>query len=270
MRLCLLKNVLSFDQIILMRTRASHFLLALAVIFPSVAFAQTLGLMDGSSSDAIAPRGGSGWAEWNDRRELVAFLIDALVTLVLAALIAHHPIRRQDPPTLQSVTLPRLFYLYALIGMAVGFLVLNHGAVIGFVVFGIGALLRFRSNMDDPLDTVEIILVTVLGLCVGMDLPVMAVLIGAVAWVVILVVSRNAHFLLTLRAEDNGQVDTALAVAEEKARQNGWRILRSSRSHAKPAAEMLVSMPRGLAMADAENAFAPELDGAGVNWKIES
>lgn len=253
-----------------MRRQASLCLLAVFLTLPSSVLAQSLGLLDGSSGENVMTSGGSGWAEWNDRRELVAFLIDAVVTLILAALIAHHPIRRRDPPTLQSVALPRLFYLYALIGMAVGFLVVNHGAVIGFVVFGIGALLRFRSNMDDPLDTVEMILVTVLGLCVGMDLPVMAVLIGAVAWVVILMVGRNTHFLLTLRADEGGQVDKALTLAEEKARQNAWRVLRSSRSHAKPAAEMLVSMPRSVGVTDAENAFAPDLDGTGVNWKIES
>ena len=253
-----------------MRMQATLNILAVSLILPTAVFAQSLGLGGGASGESIATHGGNGWAEWNDRQELVAFLIDAVVTLILAALIAHHPIRRRDLPTLQSVALPRLFYLYALIGMAVGFLVVNHGAVIGFVVFGIGALLRFRSNMDDPLDTVEMILVTVLGLCVGMDLPVMAVLIGAVAWIVILMVGRNTHFLLTLRAEDNGQVDRALTLAEAKAKQNAWRILRSTRSHAKPAAEMLVSMPRSVGITEAENTFAIDLDGTGVNWKIES
>lgn len=212
----------------------------------------------------------SGWSEWRNVPELVAFAIDAAVTLILAAAIANHPVRRRDPPTLQSVTLPRLFYIYALIGMAVGFLVVNHGAVIGFVVFGIGALLRFRSNMDDPLDTVEMILVTVLGLCVGMNLPVMALLIGIVSWLVILLVGRNSHFLLTLKAEDDVQLDAALAAAEAAVRKGAWTTLRTSRSHAKPAAEILFSSPRGLGITEAENALSPALDVTGVVWKIQS
>ena len=116
---------------------------------------------------------GEGWGELYNVPELLSFVLDAITTLILAAAIAHHPVRLRAPLTLESVALPRLFYLYALVGMAVGFLVVNHGYVIGFVVFGIGSLLRFRSNMDDPVDTVEMILVTVLGLCVGMNLPVM-------------------------------------------------------------------------------------------------
>ena len=59
-----------------------------------------------------------------------------------------------------------------LIGMAIGFLVLQHGAIIGFVVFGIGGLLRFRSVLRNATDTVEVILVTLLGLCVAIGLAV--------------------------------------------------------------------------------------------------
>jgi len=211
-----------------------------------------------------------GWNAWRDIQELISFAIDASVTLLLAAAIAHHPVRRRDPPTLQSVTLPRLFYIYALIGMAVGFLVVNHGAVIGFVVFGIGALLRFRSNMDDPLDTVEMILVTVLGLCVGMNLPIMAILIGVVAWLVILLVGRKSNFLLLIKADDHAQVEAALGAAETAVKAGAWTILRTSRSHAKPAAEMLFSSPRGLGISDTENALSPTLDATGAVWKIES
>ena len=83
--------------------QASLYLMAASLIVPTTAFAQSLGLADGTSGQSVTTFGGSGWAEWNDGRELVAFLTDAVVTLVLAALIAHHPIRRRDPPTLQSV-----------------------------------------------------------------------------------------------------------------------------------------------------------------------
>lgn len=245
-------------------------LLTCALALPEQLLAQA-----GSPLDALAPKGvlnveNSGWSAWHDHAELLAFGIDALVTLLLAALIAHHPVRRRDPATLQSVTLPRLFYLYALIGMAVGFLVVNHGAVIGFVVFGIGALLRFRSNMDDPLDTVEMILVTVLGLCVGMDLPVMAILIGAVAWLVILFVGRSSYFLLTIKADDDAKVDAAIVAAEAVVEDGAWTTLRTSRSRTKPVAEMLISSPRGLGITETENALSPKLDATGASWKIES
>ncbi|MCG6882311.1 MAG: hypothetical protein LJE62_01010 [Silicimonas sp.] len=241
-----------------------------ALIFVPLPLLAQTGSVDAMMPDGVLSVENGGWSAWSDVAELAAFAVDAAVTLLLAALIAHHPVRRRDPPTLQSVILPRLFYIYALIGMAVGFLVVNHGAVIGFVVFGIGALLRFRSNMDDPLDTVEMILVTVLGLCVGMNLPIMAVLIGLVAWLVILFVGRHVHFLLTIKADDNAQVDAALTAAETVVQDGAWRTLRTSRSHSKPEAEMLIASPRGLGITETENALSPTLDATGANWKIVS
>lgn len=244
-------------------------ILSLAVLGTPLA-AQGLDPSGSMMPEGVLSVENSGWSEWRDIQELLAFAIDAAVTLLLAASIAHHPVRRRDPPTLQSVMLPRLFYIYALIGMAVGFLVVNHGAVIGFVVFGIGALLRFRSNMDDPLDTVEMILVTVLGLCVGMNLPVMAILIGMVAWLIILLVGRNSYFLLSIKAEEDGQLDAALAAAEDAVRKGAWKVLRTSRSHAKPTAEILFASPRGLGITEAENGLSPTLDATGAVWKIQS
>ena len=67
-------------------------------------------------------------------------------------------------------------HCYALIGMVVGFLVTNHGALIGFVIFGIGGLLRLRTDADTTRDMMRLILVILIGLCVGLDLPVMAVI----------------------------------------------------------------------------------------------
>ena len=212
----------------------------------------------------------SDWSEWRDIRELIAFAVDAAVTLLLATAIANHPARMRDSPTQQSVTLPRLVKIFALIGMAVGFLVVNQGAVIGFAVFRFGEMLRFRSNTDDPLDAVEMIPMTVLGLCLGMNLPVMAVLIGIVSWLVILLVGRNSRFLMTLKAVEDMQLDAVLAAVEAAVRKGAWTTLRTNRSHAKPTAEILIFSPRGLGITEAENALSPTLDATGAAGKIQS
>ena len=76
--------------------------------------AQAAGPLEGLTPEGVLAVEGSGWNVWHDKAEMLAFATDAVVTLFLAALIAHHPVRRRDPATLQSVTLPRLFYLYAM------------------------------------------------------------------------------------------------------------------------------------------------------------
>ncbi len=211
---------------------------------------------------------GSGWnlARYGD--EIWLFLIDVLVTLLLTAAIIYHPVRKRLALTLASLRLPRLFFLYALIGMTVGFLVVQHGYIIGFVVFGIGALLRFRSNLDDPEDTVEMILVTVLGLCVGLDLPIMAIMIGIVGWVVILLTSRNTPCEVSLRAEEGSGLDESLSRVSEAISGNGWRIAATHRSHRKSTAEVLFLTSGRVTEHDVENILNEALAGSNVTWKV--
>lgn len=256
----------NFSYTILMYTRIA--LTLLISTLPAHAVGQSDPL---STIGDIAPLSvdGNGWDEWRDTAELVAFFVDVAVTLALAALIAHHPVRRRSPVTLASAALPRLFYLYALVGMAIGFLVVNHGYVIGFVVFGIGALLRFRSNLDDPVDTVEMILVTALGLCVGMNLPVMAVLIGFVAWAVILFAARGAYFQITLKDEDGSNLDGAVAAVESEALKHGWTIARVHKSHVKPSAEIVLKKAGSFDEAEIEKHLALSLGSLPVAWRVE-
>ena len=250
-----------------MHARTVFTLLISLLPVPALAQVDPLSAMDQMANLFIE---GNGWDEWQDKAELFAFLVDAIVTLALAALIAHHPVRRRAPVTLASADMPRLFYLYALVGMAVGFLVVNHGYVIGFVVFGIGALLRFRSNLNDPVDTVEMILVTALGLCVGMDLPVMAILIGIIAWAVILVAARESHFQVTIRDEDGSNLDAAVAAVESEAVERGWTIARVHRSHVKPSVEIVLKKTGAIDEAEIEGRLASSLNVLPVAWRLDN
>jgi len=66
--------------------------------------------------------------------------------------------------------------MYAVIGSLIGILVVKYGMYVGFVLFGIGALIRFRTVMRSAQLTGQVILVTLIGLTCGLDLPHVAVL----------------------------------------------------------------------------------------------
>ncbi len=119
---------------------------------------------------------GKGWGQLTDLEEMGQFLLGLIEVTVMTAAIAYHPATRTDRRKLAEYQVPGTLFVYALIGMVVGFLVMNHGAIIGFVIFGIGGLLRFRTDVDKMSDTMRLILVTLVGLCVGLDLPVMALM----------------------------------------------------------------------------------------------
>jgi hypothetical protein len=246
------------------------FWMVISISIPAVASAQTV-MSDPMSNLPITndlSAGGGGWGQIKNVNELRTFAIDVVVALVLAAAIALHPVRVAARSSTLDFIMPRLFAFYALIGMVVGFLVDQHGYIIGFVVFGIGALLRFRSNLDDPIDTVEMILVTVLGLCVGLDLPVMAVLIGVVSWVLIWIAGRRLPIELRLQADSPESLEDALAQVRQIAKQENWTEAFVHRAHSKNAARLILLHHASIGEEGVEAALLTGLNLDGLTWKL--
>ncbi len=242
----------------------------LILLMAGVAWAQSL-VPDAVNNMPITNEvniGGGGWGQVYNLAELAAFAVDVLLALVLAAAISQHPVRRTARSRTIDFIMPRLFAFYALIGMAVGFLVDQHGYIIGFVIFGIGALLRFRSNLDDPIDTVEMILVTVVGLCVGLNFPVMAILIAVVSWVLIWIAGRHRPIELRLQSESSEVLETGIERVRQIARQEGWKEAFAHRSHSKNAARLILLHPSAVAEEGVEAALLKELDDMDLTWRL--
>ena len=212
--------------------------------------------------------GGGGWQQIYNVAELIVFATDVLLALVLAAVIALHPVRLAARSKTIDFIMPRLFSFYALIGMAVGFLVDQHGYIIGFVIFGMGALLRFRSNLDDPIDTVEMILVTVVGLCVGLNFPIMAILITVVSWVLIWVAGRHRPIELRLQSDNPENLEAGLDQVRQIARREGWKEAFAHRSHSKNAARLVFLHPSAIGEEGVEAALLESLNGDELTWRL--
>ena len=115
--------------------------------------------------------------------------------------------------------------------------------IIGFVIFGIGALLRFRSTLDNSTDTVEVILVTVLGLAVGLGLPVMAIMLGMVAWLLIWVSGRHRVCEISLRSSKNDKSTKGVDAVETLIRERDWALVNLHRVPAKNACSIVIKIP---------------------------
>jgi hypothetical protein len=211
------------------------------------------------------------------RPELLAlFLFDCAVVLGIAAAIVYHPVRVRARRGVRDLELPRLFLLYGLIGMAIGFLVLQNGAIIGFVVFGIGGLLRFRSVMENSTDTVEVILVTLLGLCVGLNLQNMAIVIALACWVVIWFFGRKRTYQLNLKHTGGEGLERVIARFEAFMASAGWeqdhqkRISEHSSTTAATAAATVIFSASGKEeTAAVEKKISELLAGEDVEWKLK-
>ncbi len=246
----------------------------LAIITSTPVFAQA-GLVP-NGTDLLSPNYGalpdfgSGLHELESLGLLGLFALETLLTLALAASIAFHPVRRRAHRDITDLVLPRLFLLYSLIGMAIGFLVVQHGYYIGFVIFGIGGLLRFRSYIDGSSNTVEAILVTLLGLCIGLNLPIMALLITIGAWIVIYATGRTDGYEIKLTCTTSVVLADQLDLLASHIDGLGWHLVSIKRPFEKPSATVVFQAQSTEGLLAVERELAKILDADLVRWKLRT
>ena len=207
---------------------------------------------------------------------LAVFVLDCIIVLAVSSAIVFHPVRIRARRNVRDLELPRLFLLYGLIGMAIGFLVLQYGAVIGFVVFGIGGLLRFRSVLRNSTNTVEVILVTLLGLCVGLNLQHIAILIGVSAWLVIWFFGRKRKYQLSVKHTNLEGLTAMLADLQQLMGRMDWELNQqklfgehSNSTSAQAAATVIFSTPGTEEISEVEKELSSCLHAEDVEWRLK-
>ncbi len=187
--------------------------------------------MLGPPIDTLTPDGlaaldeaGVGWAAFADLRLLAQMLVVLLIAVALAAVIAYHPTTRAKASTLEQLEQPKTFMMYAMVGALIAIIVKVQPSM-ALVVFGIGGLMRFRTNVGEAKDTGRVILVTVIGLCCGLELYVVAVLATVLAWLLILALERRRIGRVLVQGLAREQIDAAAEAHAEALRGLGCTIL---------------------------------------------
>jgi len=145
------------------------------------------------------PRG-EGFSGFTDFDFLLKTFFNLTLAAVLGAVIGFHPRSIQTADTLKEVEAPKVDILYATIGALIGIMVVKYGLVIGFVLFGIGGLIRFRTVMRSANLTGQVILVTLVGLSCGLDLPHVAVMATGFGWVLMYLLEWKITYRIDIRA----------------------------------------------------------------------
>ena len=198
---------------------------------------------------------GEGWAGFTDVRFLVSAFLTLSLAAFLGAVVSYHPRRMRTADTLEEIEAPKVSIMYAVIGALIGIMVVKYGTLVGFVLFGIGGLIRFRTVMRSAQLTGQVILVTLIGLSCGMDLPHVAVLATAFAYLLMFFLEARITYQLDIRGLPEHQFGLAVGayrtvledhgchVLGEQKRPHSGRvrfIFRSSRDDRKAQIEKLV------------------------------
>lgn len=213
-----------------------------------------------------------GWEGFLDGPEMLQGFLALLLAVFLGAVIAFHPTTVRTVDTRAEAELPKVAIMYALVGAVVGEIVLAYGMVIGFVIFGLGGLMRFRSETATTRDTGRLIMVTLIGLIAGLNLPHFAVLATAFSWVLIYAFDGHPVCELEVHEIPKGRVKEASAAYRAVLKDLKCTIISENKSFSKGRIEYVFRAPRDKKHEELHNALCArvpiEVRGE-IDWEIE-
>jgi len=215
---------------------------------------------------------GEGWQGFAD----VGFLVNALLTLLLAAIlgavIAYHPKHGQTADTLREIEAPKVYIVYSVIGAMIGIMVVKYGLVVGFVLFGIGGLIRFRTALRSPSMTGRVIFVTLIGLSCGLDLPHVAVMATAFGFALVYILDASVAYRIDIRALPSERVAEAAAAYRALLEQEDCRIKSEKKIPGKKRVTFIFQSSRDATHHRLEDVLDTQIDESlkgSVNWEID-
>jgi hypothetical protein len=225
--------------------------------------------------DLLSPeplQAAEGWAGFRDFPLLGNMVLMLLLAALLGFLIGHHPRHVQAADTLEEVEAQKVHVLYAVIGAVIGILVVKFGLVVGFVVFGIGGLIRFRTILRSASVTGNVIFSTLVGLSCGLDLPHVAVLATAFAFVMTYFLESRAAYRIEIKSLPTGKVAAAAAAYRSVLEQQGCEILREKKNPSKDRVVLIFrckhSVHRDTLQEQLETKIDQSLKGS-VDWEVD-
>jgi hypothetical protein len=230
-----------------------------------------------AATDPMSSPGGDslpsvGWEGFTDLAGMVDEFTALILATLLALIIAFHPTTQRTVDTIEEAELPKVSIMYALVGALVGVAVLQFGTVIGFVVFGLGGLMRFRTETASTRDTGRLIIVTLIGLICGMNLPHFAIIATAFVWVIILIFDGTPVYRLDVTQVEKDNLKPAMEAYRRELNSMGAKFVTEGNAMSKGKLVFVFRAPRAFRQDALYEAtlthIPPELRGE-LDWRVE-
>lgn len=194
------------------------------------------------TSDTLGGSPLQGWAGFLEGRFVIDVAVLLVVAMALGAVIAYHPQTRRHVRSLEDYQQPKTHILYAMVAALVAQIV-NVRPEMALVVFGIGGLLRFRTDVGAAKDTGRVILVTIIGLCVGLQLFVVAVLATVLGWLVIFALDRPTAGRLAVTGLDANVVTESARAYAKALDESGYMVVGEEKNALKGRFSIVFKTP---------------------------
>ena len=209
-----------------------------------------------------------GWTSFAQGWLLLDMVVVLTLALVLGALIAYHPATRRRLSTLEHFEQPKTLLMYAVVAAVVALIVEVQPAM-AFVIFGIGGLLRFRTMVGEAKDTGRVILVTVVGLCCGLKIFIVAVPATIIGWLLIFALEQQIAGIIRVSGVGEQQMHDATRAYRSMISAAGCKIIGEQTKFIKREFAFVVKAPPSLDREGLQAQFdslSPEVRGV-VDWE---
>jgi uncharacterized membrane protein YhiD involved in acid resistance len=228
--------------------------------------------------DAPAPQRARGLAglleqlgeQFTDLSRYVEVVLVLLLAMLLSAVIAYHPLTRGKASTITEIEQPKTFIMYALAGALAGYIALISPAI-GFIIFGIGGLMRFRTEVGEAKDTGRVILVTIVGICCGVQAFLIAIFATLFGWLLVWHLERQNAGRMQVKGLEREKIQPVAEAYRGVLTEAGCTILGEKKNFLKGQVTFVFKAPRELDREEVEGRIAEQLPkeirGA-VDWEI--
>jgi hypothetical protein len=189
---------------------------------------------------------GPGWEAFTDPDLYLRFAVILLAATASSAALAYHPVYRDRPTALPDLDLRKTLIIYGIVGALIA-VICTVSPSMAFVIFGIGGLMRFRTDVGASKDTGHTIMATLIGLCWGLQLELVAVLATLYFWVMIFLLEAARAIELTVGGVAIADMGRAAGAYREALARAGARVLSHDKDFKRIEMVFVVRLPRSVA-----------------------
>jgi hypothetical protein len=210
---------------------------------------------------------GPGWDAFAHPEQYLHAALVLLTATLSGLVLAYHPVQWGRPITRDDVEQRKTVVFYSAVGALIA-IICTIAPSMAFVIFGIGGLMRFRTNTGESKATGHTIMGTLVGLCWGLGLQLVAALATVYFWIMIYVLESVRVERLVVAGVDQAHWGRAADAYKSALVQAGCRVLSHSKGFKKSQLVFTLKVPRTFIAEDTERAFEAlpsELRG-GYDW----
>ena len=186
---------------------------------------------------------GPGWEAFLDPSQYVRYAFVLAAATVSGVVLAYHPIYRSRKPTMERMELSKTLIIYTVVGALIA-VICTVNPSMAFVIFGIGGLMRFRTHLDDSKSTGHAIIGTLVGLCWGLGLQLVAVLATIYFWLMIFFLEKTQIIELEVGGVSIPRMSDATNAYRKAFSESGCSILSCSKNFKKSQMTFIFRIPK--------------------------